>query len=238
MQMGESIEEIHDAIEALQKGEFVLIYDADDREGETDFVMAAEFVKKESICKMRTEGGGLIFLMISHEIASRFNLPFLSEIYEVAQNSFPVLQSLYANDIPYDSRSSFSLYINHRKTFTGITDIDRSLTISGFAKLAKTTQEKHDITMMHEFGKQFRTPGHVPICIASEQPLKERFGHTELSVALLMMAGLCPVASGCEIMDESGKAMSKQMIKKLALDQDIVFLEGKSIIESWHKWSK
>ena len=238
MQMGESIEEIHDAVQALRNGEFVLIYDADDREGETDFVIAAEFVTHKSISKMRSQGGGLIFLMISHDIASQFNLPFLSEIYEVAQTSFPVLQSLYANDIPYDSRSSFSLYINHRKTFTGITDIDRSLTIAGFADLAKSVTEQFDTNAMIEFGKLFRTPGHVPICIASEEPLKERFGHTELATALLTMAGLCPVASGCEIMDDTGKAMSKQKVKKIASDQNIVFLEGKNIIESWNEWSK
>jgi 3,4-dihydroxy 2-butanone 4-phosphate synthase len=61
MLMGEFIEEIDDAINDLRKGKFVLIYDADDREGEADFVMAAEFVNPESIRKMRREGGGLIF---------------------------------------------------------------------------------------------------------------------------------------------------------------------------------
>lgn len=33
---------IDDAIKALKNGEFVLIYDDDDREGETDMVIASE----------------------------------------------------------------------------------------------------------------------------------------------------------------------------------------------------
>jgi 3,4-dihydroxy 2-butanone 4-phosphate synthase len=176
--------------------------------------------------------------MISHDIAQNFNLPFLSDLYDFSQVSFPILGELHANDIPYDSRSSFSLYINHRETFTGITDIDRSMTISRFAQLTKQLQKDNSADWMKALGKQFRSPGHVPICIASEHPLKERFGHTELSVALLMMSGLCPVASGCEIMADTGKAMSKKKVKDLAREHDLVFLEGKKIIKSWNEWSK
>jgi len=55
-------------------------------------------------------------------------------MYSCINDRYPVLKELIANDIPYDSKSSFSLYINHRDTFTGITDIDRSLTMKKFCK--------------------------------------------------------------------------------------------------------
>ncbi|NIP34063.1 MAG: 3,4-dihydroxy-2-butanone-4-phosphate synthase, partial [Thermoplasmata archaeon] len=58
------------------------------------------------------------------------------------------------------------------------------------------------------YGQSFRAPGHVPICVASEQPLRNRFGHTELSVALLLMGGLPPVAVGCEMMSDDGGSLS------------------------------
>ena len=94
--------------------------------------MSSKFVKPESIKTMRKDGGGLIFLMTSKEIADKLKLPFLADMYCTIKDKYPVLDHLYPNDIPYDSKSSFSLYINHRKTFTGITDNDRSLTMNKF----------------------------------------------------------------------------------------------------------
>jgi len=188
---------------------------------------------------MRKDGGGLIFLMISHEIANTFKLPFLSDLYSNFSSEYPIFESLIANDIPYDSKSSFSLYINHRKTFTGITDNDRSLTIKRFSEIVKKNYENQkNNSPMKKLGEEFRSPGHVPICIASEKPLSSRFGHTELSIALLTMAGLTPVASGCEIMGDDGKASSKEKVKEYAKNHNLTFLEGKEIIEAWNSWSK
>ena len=52
--------------------------------------------------------------MISSEIGESFQLPFLSDLFTQVESEFPVLSQLIADDIPYDSKSSFSLYINHR----------------------------------------------------------------------------------------------------------------------------
>lgn len=238
MKVGESIESIRSAVEKLRQGEFVLIHDADERENETDFVIASEFVTAESIRYMRKEGGGLIFLMISNDIAQKLQLPFLSDLYADLEDKYPVLKRLIADDIPYDTKSSFSVYINHRDTFTGITDKDRSLTIAEFAHLSKQLSGKTDKEILDLFGSRFRSPGHVPICVASKQPLTSRFGHTELSTALLTMAGLTPVASGCEIMGDDGKALSKEKARKLAQNHDFAFVEGEEIIQSWDEWSK
>ncbi len=238
MQAGESIEAIRNAVEQLRQGQFVLIHDADDREDETDFVIAAEFVTADHIRFMRKNGGGLIFLMVSHDIGKHIRLPFLSDIFSDIQQKYPVLKAVIANDIPYDTKSSFSIYINHRKTFTGITDEDRSLTISEFARLVKTFSEKSTDEALQLFGRNFRSPGHVPICLASKKPLTNRFGHTELSTALLTMAGLTAVASGCEIMGDQGTALSKQKAKELADSYGFAFVEGKEIVKSWKQWSK
>ena len=107
--MGEFIENISKAVTDLQNGKFVLIYDDDDREGEADIVMASEFVAPESIRTMRKDGGGLIFLMTSSEIADKLKLPFLADLFLDVDGKYPVLKELIPNDIPYDSKSSFSL---------------------------------------------------------------------------------------------------------------------------------
>ena len=236
--MGEFIENISRAITDLQNGKFVLIYDDDDREGEADIVMASEFVAPESIRTMRKDGGGLIFLMTSSEIADKLKLPFLADLFSDVDDKYPVLKELIPNDIPYDSKSSFSLYINHRDTFTGITDIDRGLTMNKFADLAKKIENIDDGAATKMFGKEFRSPGHIPICVASKNLLNERVGHTELVVSLLKMADVIPVGSGCEIMGDTGRALSKTKAKQYADENGFVFLEGKEIIKAWKKWSK
>jgi len=236
--LGESIEKIEKAITELKKGKFILIYDDDNREGETDLVIASEFVKPDSIKRMRKDGGGLIFLMTSKEVADKFKLPFLADLYSEINQKYPVLKELVPNDIPYDSKSSFSLYINHRKTFTGITDIDRSLTMNRFAELIKKIKKIDDNQFTKIFGKEFRSPGHIPICIASKNLLNERRGHTELVISIIKMANLIPAASGCEMMGDNGKALSKDKSKQYAKKHNLVFLEGKEIIEAWKKWSK
>lgn len=222
----------------LQQGKFVLVYDSESREGETDFVMASQFVTPESIKRMRQDGGGLIFLMTSKEVADQLQMPFLTNLYSDISDNYPVLKELVPNDIPYDAKSSFSLYINHRETFTGITDNDRSLTMRKFAELIKRTNNLDSDLAIKEFGREFRSPGHVPICVASETLLNERKGHTELVIALMQMAGLVPAGSGCEVMGNNGKALSKEDTIRYAEKNNFVFLEGKEIVKTWKQWSK
>jgi len=237
--MGEkTIDKIKRAIDDLKKGKFILIFDDDKREGETDLVISSEFVKPESIRTMRKDGGGLIFLMTSKQIADKLKLPFLADMYTQIEDKYPVLKELVPNDIPYDAKSSFSLYINHRKTFTGITDIDRSLTMRRFAELTKNIDKVNDGVATKMFGKEFRSPGHIPICVAAEKLLDERRGHTELVISMMKMAGLTPAGSGCEMMGDDGKALSRDETRDYAKKHGLAFLDGKEVIEAWKKWSK
>jgi 3,4-dihydroxy 2-butanone 4-phosphate synthase len=225
------------ALDALKKGEFVLVYDADGREEETDFIIAAQHVTFQSINTMRKDGGGLIFLIVNHDTKEKLGLPFLADLFYKEGNRWPVLKELIPNDIPYDTKSSFSITINHRKTFTGITDKDRALTISEFAKLSEEIKELTQIKAQRLFGQRFRAPGHIPLCNSSDKPLSNRFGHTELGVALMLMSGLAPIAAGCEMMDTIN-ALPKEEAIKYGKEHNLVFLEGKEIREAWSKWSK
>ncbi|MEF8848295.1 MAG: 3,4-dihydroxy-2-butanone-4-phosphate synthase [Candidatus Thermoplasmatota archaeon] len=229
---------IKKAISDLKKGKFILIHDDKKRENETDLVIQSKFVNSRSIKKLRKDGGGLIFLMISNDIAKRLQLPYLSNVFSYAKNKYPVFKKTNSNDIPYDDKSSFSIYVNHKDTYTGITDIDRSKTMNKFAEMIEETKGKTTKENIENFGKNFRTPGHIPICIAAEKLLNERKGHTELVVSLLKIADLTPVGSGCEMIGDNGKALPPKKAKKYAEKNNITYLEGEEIIKAWKKWSK
>ncbi len=229
---------IEEAIDDLRAGRIVLIYDADGREEETDLIVASQFVTPEIVRTMRKDGGGLIFLMVHADIWKKLKLPYMTDLYLENWDKYPVFKALVPNDIPYDTKSSFSLTINHRKTFTGITDVDRAMTMREFANLAEKSFNLHDGYALDMFGKEFRSPGHVPICSASPDILKDRFGHTELSVALVSMAGLVPVATGCEMMGDDGHALSKEKAMAYADEHEYVHLDGTEIIEAWKAWSE
>jgi len=122
---------IEKALEALKNGQVLLLYDFDDREGETDFAIRSDRVTPRDITLMRNDGGGLICTAVHPAAAERLALPFASDMLQAFTSSAEVI-----GEIPYDRKnhSSFSLWVNHRDTFTGITDVDRALTITAIAE--------------------------------------------------------------------------------------------------------
>ena len=229
---------VTEAITQLTKGGTILIFDDDNREKETDLVIASEFVTPESIRTFRKDGGGLICTTVPPALRDKLELPYLSEVFYNNGHQNPTLKGLFPDDIPYDEISSFSITINHRRTFTGITDRDRALTITEFAKLTPMTVDSSIDDARKIFGKQFRSPGHVHLLIASRELLKKRFGHTELSTAMVIMAGLIPSATICEMMGDDGYSLPKSAARMYAEEHGLPFVEGKDIIEAWQKWSE
>ncbi len=188
---------VEEALKDLRAGKIVLVFDSDDRERETDMVVASEFVTPKVVMQMRKEAGGLICTAAHNEIKEMFDLQFLVDVFSCSAKNHPVMHLLSPTDIPYDTKSAFSITINHRATFTGITDTDRALTISEFAKLAKKMKGMTDEQARIEFGKTtFRVPGHVHLLNASKELLVNRFGHTELSTALMVMTAVNCIRDG------------------------------------------
>lgn len=223
---------VEDAISALQKGEPILVYDADGREEETDIVIAGQFATPQEIRRLRRDGGGLVCMAVHPIVATRLGIPFITDVWEHSKDRYNIFKELEANDIPYDEKSTFSITINHRKTFTGITDNDRSLTVKEFAKITESSLNGGD---EKEFGRNFRSPGHVTLLRATDGLLKNRKGHTELSVSLMEQAGLIPVAVICEMMGDDGNSRSIKDAEKYAKKHGLVFIEGRQVIESFQK---
>lgn len=226
------------ALTALREGRFVLVYDADGREEETDMVIASEFVTSAAVRAMRRDAGGLVCTTADPRIRESLGLPFLTEVFSGMSETYPVMKGLTPNDIPYDVKSAFGITINHRKTFTGITDDDRSLTIKEFAELARSAIKQEDGWGRRELGKHFRAPGHVHLLNTTDKILETRFGHTELSTALVIMAGLVPSATVCEMMGDDGKALPKDAARDYAGKHGLVYLEGVDVIRAWKEYQR
>ena len=220
---------IDEAIKALKNGEIILVYDSDDRESETDMIVAAEFMTTEHMTTIRKHAGGLVCMPISSENCDKLGLPFMVDILKEANTKYPVLKELYPDDIPYDAKSAFSITINHRDTYTGIPDDDRAKTERELALLCQ--EGKHS-----EFGKYFRAPGHVTLLRAEKDAILTREGHTELTIALLEMAGLEPVGICCEMIGDNGKAMPKSETEKYAKENNHVFISGDEIIKEYKEF--
>jgi 3,4-dihydroxy 2-butanone 4-phosphate synthase len=186
-----------EAIAALKAGRFVLVHDDKARENEIDMVVAAEHIKPNHIAMMRKDAGGLVCLAIANQITSKLGLVYMHDIIADMGKINPVFSRLTEGRATYGDKPSFSIAINHRSTFTGITDHDRALTISKMAEICKNI----DKGGIEQFAMNFRAPGHVPILIASKHLLHDRMGHTELCVYLMHLADLTPAVVICEMMD-------------------------------------
>jgi 3,4-dihydroxy 2-butanone 4-phosphate synthase len=82
-------------------------------------------------------------------------------------------------------------------------------------------------------GKEFRTPGHIPVCRETEGGLSRRQGHTELAVGLARLAGMTPVVIGAEMLQPDGdQALSVRDARTWANERGIPFLEGAQLIEA------
>lgn len=230
-------ENIRDAIKSLAKGKFILVYDKEGREEEVDLVKLAEKVTPEDVFRMRRDAGGLICVAIHPEIWHRWELPFLHELFQSCYNNYGVLEALIPNDIPYDEKSAFSVTVNHRKTFTGVTDKDRALTIRELGLLGRNTYfGNSDNNWKAQLGRNFRSPGHVHLLLATDGLLKKRQGHTELTVSLAEIGSLSPVMVLCEMLDgKTGKALSVNEAKSYAKKHNLVYVSGAEIMEEYLK---
>ena len=106
-----------------------------------------------------------------------------------------------------------------------------------FARLLNKINHQTPEETLKMFGTEFRSPGHVPICVAAKDLLDERKGHTELVISLLTMAGLTPAGSGCEMMGENDYALLKTDAQKYAKAHGLVFLTSNEVEKAWQTWS-
>ena len=101
---------VESCLEALRKGEIILVTDDADRENEGDCICAAEFATTENVNFMATHAKGLICMPMSAAWCRRLELPQM-----VGQNTD-------------NHQTAFTVSIDHVSTTTGISAAERSLT--------------------------------------------------------------------------------------------------------------
>ncbi|ELZ04547.1 3,4-dihydroxy-2-butanone-4-phosphate synthase [Natrialba aegyptia] len=208
---------IDHALQALRAGEPILVHDAADREGETDLIYHADAVTPDAVARMRNDAGGLVCVALGHDVAEAFDLPFYGEAVDHPATG--------DHDLGYDERSSFSLTVNHRDTYTGITDADRSRTIRALGEAAGTPATT-------DFASEFRVPGHVHLLKGAPELLAQREGHTELGLALAAAADLPPAVVVCEMLDdETGRARTPADARVYADNHDVTYIEGRTVLD-------
>ncbi len=221
-------ETISDALNELKSGRIILLHDSSSRENETDMVAFAGSCSPETISCMRETAGGLICAAIGNEVAANLGLPYMHDILEVASSRYSGLLSMIERRTPYGGRPAFSISVNHRNSFTGISDIERSETIRELGRIAGIVKSGADAS--DAFYSSFRSPGHVPILIEARESLSERRGHTELSIRLAKLAGLPPATVVCEMLDgRTHRPLTAGEARKIARAESLSFVEGELI---------
>lgn len=206
---------VEEAIESLRTGDPVLIHDGGDREDETDLVYPADAVDPAAVARLRSDAGGLICVAVPAAVADAFELPFLEDALSHASSG--------SDHIEYDDRSSFSIPVNHVGTETGITDRDRSRTITRLARAAS-------VPAAVDFASEFSSPGHVPLLRAADGLLDARRGHTEYGISLVTQTDRAPAVTVCEMLDaETGEALSRRKAKQYARTHGYTFVDGEDI---------
>lgn len=224
------------AIDAIRQGKMFLLFDAEGREAETDLTILALAVTPEDVKIMRKDGGGLICVALDPVACEKMDLPFMADVVRSAHECSGTLGTTVerGGDLRYDSRSSFSIWVNHRNTRTGIPDNDRALTIKKLGDVVEKTLAGEKVN----FGSEFRTPGHVATLRAAKGLINERLGQTELSIALAKIANVTPAMVVCEMLDDNtGRALSKEDAKAYADKHGMIFVEGSEVIEAYNIWA-
>lgn len=107
-----SICKAEEAIDAIRKGEMIILVDDEDRENEGDLTIAAQHVTPEVINFMATHGRGLICLALSPEWVDKLQLPLMAR----------------RNESKFGTNFTVSIEARRGVT-TGISAADRATTI-------------------------------------------------------------------------------------------------------------
>lgn len=184
--MSPNVHAVSQAIEAIARGELVIVTDDDDRENEGDLVCAASLCTPEQMAFIIRHCCGIVCAPITAYDARRLHLS-------------PMVAS---NDAPLGTAFTVSVDVRHGLT-TGISAEQRTNTVRA---LANGNMGAAD----------FVRPGHVFPLIAKEGGVLMRSGHTEAAVDLCRLANLPPVGVICELANDDGTVMAGAQITAFA----------------------
>jgi 3,4-dihydroxy 2-butanone 4-phosphate synthase/GTP cyclohydrolase II len=165
---------IEQAVEAIARGEMVIVVDSVDRENEGDLIVAAEKMTPETMAFMIRHTSGVICMPVEGSRLDELRIPLM-----VAENT-------------ESQRTAFTVSVDARHgNTTGISAADRATTVH--AILDPATQPEDLARPGHIFPLRYRDGG-----------VLTRAGHTEASVDLARMARLQPAGVLAEVVNDDG----------------------------------
>ena len=181
------LNKIEDAIDAIKKGEIIIVVDDENRENEGDFIAAAEMINSSMINFMAKYGRGLICVPMSEKLCNNLDLK------KMVPN----------NTDPFETAFTVSVDLKGNGVTSGISAADRAKTVLA---LVDNKTKPGDLTR----------PGHVFPLIAREGGVLRRTGHTEASIDFSRLAGLKSAGVLCEIMNDDGTMSRLPELNKVA----------------------
>jgi 3,4-dihydroxy 2-butanone 4-phosphate synthase/GTP cyclohydrolase II len=165
---------IPEAVEAIGRGEIVVVVDDEDRENEGDLIMAAEAATPEKIAFFVRHTSGVICAPLTGARLDELDIP------------------LMVRDNTESHRTAFTYSVDLvHGTSTGISAADRAATLVA-------------LTDGSTLPSDLARPGHIFPLRYAEGGVLKRAGHTEAAVDLARMAGLAPAGVLCEIVNDDG----------------------------------
>ena len=197
---------ISEILEDLKNGRMVIVVDDEDRENEGDLAIAASYATAEAVNFMAKFGRGLICVPLEEERLKKLALEPMLE-----NNPGP------AQEDPFRTAWMISVDAANGIT-TGISAADRSRTI--------------DVLINPQSGPEdLVRPGHVFPLKARCGGVLVRAGHTEASIDLMKLAGLCPAGVICEIMNDDGTMARLPQLISFAKTHHLKICSIASLIE-------
>jgi 3,4-dihydroxy 2-butanone 4-phosphate synthase/GTP cyclohydrolase II len=196
------LDSIELAIDAIKKGQLVIVVDDEDRENEGDFIVAARHATPEVINFMSKVGRGLICAALTEERCAELELE-------------PMVVS---NTSLHETAFTVSVDLIGQGTSTGISAQDRSKTVLALINPA---------TKVSDLGR----PGHIFPLKAKNGGVLRRTGHTEATVDLARLAGLEPAGVLVEVMNEDGTMARLPELLEIAKKYNLKIISIKDLID-------
>jgi 3,4-dihydroxy 2-butanone 4-phosphate synthase/GTP cyclohydrolase II len=191
---------IENAIEAIGRGEIVIVVDDADRENEGDLIIAAEKMTPQAMGFMVRHTSGVICMPMLGEHLDELQVPLM-----VANNT-------------EHNRTAFTVSVDARNgVTTGISAADRAVTVH---TLIDPATRPDDLVR----------PGHIFPLRYREGGVLKRAGHTEAAVDLARLAGCKPAGVLAEVVNDDGTMARLPQLERFAATHELQLISIADLI--------
>lgn len=196
------LDSIPEAIEAIRRGEIIIVADDEDRENEGDMICASEAITPELANFMIKEGRGLMCVTLTEDRCAELGLNMM-----VGNNTS-------SHETPF----TVSVDLLGHGCTTGISAPDRAKTIQALVD---------ENTRPEELGR----PGHIFPLKAKTEGVLRRTGHTEAAMDFAKLAGFKPSGVLIEVLNEDGTMARLPDLRKIADKFNLKLVTIKDLVE-------